>query len=313
MFFCRIRRNFGETENHMEHSTDTRAIRDRIVEANYHYRVGNPIMSDQEFDRLVDELRRIDPGDDLLSQVGLAATDRKAALPIAMASMNKVKTIEEVADWIRTKSLDPFARLVVTPKLDGVSMCVDHYTGMAYTRGDGKVGQVSSMHYKAMKAALNGPSETGRLCRYTYGEVIMAKSVFQDYYAGEFANPRNLVSGLMNSKDPGEALAHCSFMRYGAVGHGFKTKSALLDALNAVQPLEVPYMLVRPADMTEDWAGSLFHEWSKYYEIDGLILEVDDLATQERMGRETSTNNPTWARALKHKCFESSEVTVVTT
>ena len=294
------------------HERQASELRDRIVRANYFYRIGTPIVSDQEYDSLIDLLREASPDDELLGQVGLEAQDRKAALPIAMASMNKVKTIEEVADWIRTKSLDPSARLVVTPKLDGVSMCVDHYTGMAYTRGDGKVGQVSSMHYRAMNAALGGPSETGRLCRFTYGEVIMAKSVFQDHYSGEFANPRNLVSGLMNSKDPGEALAHCSFLRYGAVGHGFKTKSALLDALNAVQPVKVPYLLVRPADITEDWAGGLFHEWSKYYEIDGLILEVDDLATQERMGRETSTNNPTWARALKHKCFESSEVTRVT-
>jgi NAD-dependent DNA ligase len=291
---------------------DISALRERIVEANYNYRVGTPIISDQEYDELVDALRVVNPDDDLLAQVGLEATDRKAELPIVMASMNKVKTITEIADWIRTKSIDPSARLVVTPKLDGVSMCVDHSTGMAYTRGDGKVGQVASMHYKAMGTGLSHGVETGRLARYTYGEVIMPKSVFRDMYSGEFANPRNLVSGLMNSKDPGEAISHCSFLRYGAVGHGFKTKSALLDALNTVQPVKVPYLLVRPSEITEAWAGALFHEWSQDYEIDGLILEVDDLSVQERMGRETSTNNPTWARALKHKCFETSEVTVVT-
>jgi len=291
---------------------DISTLRERIVAANYNYRVGTPIISDQEYDDLVDRLREASPGDDLLAQVGLEATDRKAALPIVMASMNKVKTISEIADWIRTKSIDPSVRLVVTPKFDGVSMCVDHSTGMAYTRGDGRVGQVASMHYKAMNAALDGACERGRLCRFTYGEVIMPKSVFRDLYSGEFANPRNLVSGLMNSKDPGEALPHCSFLRYGAVGHDFKTKSALLDALNSVQPVKVPYLVVRPADITEDWVGALFNEWSMDYEIDGLILEVDDLAIQDRMGRETSTNNPTWARALKHKCFETSEVTVVT-
>jgi NAD-dependent DNA ligase len=52
---------------------------------------------------------------------------------------------------------------------------------------------------------------------------------------------------------------------------------------------------------------SLFKKWSEEYEIDGIILEVNNLTTQESLGRETSSGNPVWARAFKHESFEQKE------
>ena len=65
----------------------------RIVESNEAYRTGNSIISDAEYDILLEELELLDPENELLSKIGLEVIDesRKTKLPIDMASMNKIK------------------------------------------------------------------------------------------------------------------------------------------------------------------------------------------------------------------------------
>ena len=89
------------------------------------------------------------------------------------------------------------------------------------------------------------------------------------------------------------------------------TKKELLDALNEKQETKVPYHVCGILDLTEELLISLFKEWSEDYEIDGIILEVNNLATQNSLGRETSTGNPVYARAFKHTSFEQSAETEV--
>jgi NAD-dependent DNA ligase len=134
----------------------------------------------------------------------------------------------------------------------------------------------------------------------------MPKQVFLDKYSNDFANPRNLVAGLINSKTVSESLRDCNFIKYGAVAtkNTFTTKKELLDSLNERQETKVPYHVCGILDLSEDLLISLFKEWSEDYEIDGIILEVNNLATQESLGRETSSGNPVWARAFKHDSFE---------
>jgi DNA ligase (NAD+) len=282
-------------------------IKSKIIEANYYYRIGDPIMPDYKYDELVEKLQEINPDDDLLSHIGFQVSDRKERLPIDMASMNKVKTIEEVADWMRLKNISTDEDFIITPKYDGLSLCVNEKHQIAYTRGDGSVGQLSTLHYSKMQGKLQGESDID----FTYGEAIMPKKAFVDFYAGEFANARNLVSGLFNSKDPSDSLKDCYFIKYGAVGHSFTKKSDLIDRLNINQEYKVPYLIVKAKQITDDFAISLFKEWSQDFEIDGLIIEINDLVKQEKFGRETSSNNPVWARALKHKGFETSAISTV--
>jgi NAD-dependent DNA ligase len=63
-----------------------------IKEANNQYRLGQPIMSDVDYDNLISELSLIDPDNEILNEVGVVVSDeRKSKLPIIMASMNKEK------------------------------------------------------------------------------------------------------------------------------------------------------------------------------------------------------------------------------
>lgn len=279
---------------------------DSIKKANYFYRIGEAIMSDTQYDKLVDKLVALDPDNELLKQIGFAVNDRKIELPITMASMNKVKTCEELLDWFRLKSIDPNVDIIITPKYDGLSLCVSEKHQIAYTRGDGRVGQLSTPHYELMQGKFSGSNIS-----FTFGEAIMPKEVFEENWSQEFANARNLVSGLFNSKKPSDALIDCVYIKYGAVGHDYKFKSDLLDALNKGQHWQVAYKLTKISLINDKMITELFKEWSSNFEIDGLIIEINDLNLQNKLGRETSTNNPVWARALKHKIFEQSATTTV--
>lgn len=293
-------------------------LKNRIKEANEAYRIGKPVMSDAEYDILIEELAELSPEDELLSKVGHEILDetRKARLPIPMASMNKIKTLDEIKDWQRLKLIPNAVEIICTPKYDGLSLCKDELNnGDAITRGDGVYGQKSNEHYKLIGNKLYdvveneldpfGPIEFA----YSYGEVIMPKKSFLDKYSSDFANPRNLVAGLINSKTVSEPLRDCNFIKYGAVPspsfrNHFTTKQQILDTLNDNQKVKVPYHICGILDLSEELLISLFKEWSEDYEIDGIILEVNNLATQESLGRETSSGNPVWARAFKHESFE---------
>jgi NAD-dependent DNA ligase len=302
-------------------------LRKRIIEANEAYRTGNALLSDEEYDILLEQLVELSSEDQLLTKIGLEVTDesRKAKLPIPMASMNKIKTIEEINDWVRLKGIPSTAEVVCTPKYDGLSLCVDEVIAEAITRGDGTYGQKSTEHYRFIRNHLYDQRDpefqqnvnaygTGPFS-HTYGEVIMPKAVFVEKYAEDFANPRNLVAGLINSKTVSDPLSDCLYMKYGAVPHQrdqFKTKAEILDALNEGQKTKVPYHICQLQNLTEEKLIELFHEWSEKFEIDGIIVEVNSVDLQDVLGRETSTGNPVWARAFKHESFEQKAQSTVT-
>jgi NAD-dependent DNA ligase len=288
-------------------------LKEKIKVANEAYRIGQPIMSDKEYDILIEELADMSPDDELLSVVGHEILDenRKTRLPIPMASMNKIKSLDEIKDWQRLKLIPNSVEIICTPKYDGLSLCKEELNdGDAITRGDGQFGQKSNDHYNLIGNHLKDVSDFS----HTYGEVIMPKSVFLEKYSNDFANPRNLVAGLINSKTPSESLKDCNYIKYGAVPvlrNKFTTKQEILDKLNEGQSSKVKYHVCGILDLTEELLISLFKEWSEEYEIDGIILEVNNLATQNSLGRETSTGNPVYSRAFKHSSFEQSAETEV--
>lgn len=297
---------------------------EKLEEANKAYRNGNPIMSDAEYDQAVETLRDYDPTNDFFNKIGIEVIDegRKVKLPIDMASMNKLKTVQEIKDWIRLKGIPTGSEYVLTPKLDGLSLCVAEYENHATTRGDGEYGQNSNEHYKLIQNHLGedildyGDPFSPIHFTYTYGEVIMPKKVFNEKYSkwegtGDFSNPRNLVAGLLNSGDISESLRDLQYIKYGAIPHEasakhFTTKSEILAELNVHQRVAIDFHVTK--ELTEELLISLFKAWSVEYEIDGIIIEVNDISLQKKLGRETSTNNPCYARAFKHESFEESAI-----
>ena len=286
-------------------------LRNKIIEANKAYRLGKPVISDSKYDLLVEELSLLSPDDELLTKVGVSIEDesRKSRLPIEMASMNKIKSMSDINDWCRHKSISKSETVIITPKFDGLSLCVNENSKEAWTRGDGTVGQKSNEHYKLIQNKLIPIKDSNF---FTYGEVMMPKKVFIDKYSMDFANPRNYVAGLLNSKDISQSLKDCNYIKYGIVSNkSFETKEEIIDFLNQGQKDKVNYHICKISDLTEELLSDLFHKWSIDYDIDGVIIEINDLKLQEKLGRETSSNNPVWARAFKHPSFEQSAETEI--
>jgi NAD-dependent DNA ligase len=285
-------------------------IVEKLEEANEKYRQGNPIMSDYDYDQLLETLLEYDPDNEYFNKVGIEVLDdsRKVKLPIPMFSMNKIKTMEEISDWCRLKSISINEEVIITPKFDGLSLCVDEVKNTATTRGDGFIGQNSNEHYKLINNKLN----KGTNFKITYGEAIMSKKVFLDKYSKEFANPRNLVAGMLNSKTLHDILEDIDYIKYGGVIDGLSTKKEIIDELNNNQDIKVNYHISKISELSENSLIDLFKEWSIDYEIDGLIIEINNLKLQEELGRETSTSNPCFSRAFKHISFVENKITTVT-
>jgi DNA ligase (NAD+) len=297
-------------------------LKEQIIKANEAYRSGKSIISDAKYDQLVEELSMLSPNDELLTKVGHVVVDetRKSKLPIEMASMNKIKSMEDINDWVRLKGINRNELVVMTPKFDGLSLCVEEGENEAWTRGNGEFGQKSDEHYKLIQNHLyedifeNGDPFGPIEFKYTYGEVMIPKQVFIDKFSADFANPRNLVAGLLNSKTVSDSLKDCQYVKYGGIpskAFNPKTKQEILDTLNDGQRIKVNYHVCKVSELTEELLISLFHKWSVDFEIDGIIIEINDLILQNKLGRETSSNNPVWARAFKHPSFEQSAETDV--
>ena len=283
----------------------------KIREANEAYRTGNPIMSDPEWDALVEELAKREPLHELLGEVGYIASDdsRKEPLPFPMMSMNKVKTPEEIEKWIIKNGLEN-EYFILSPKYDGNSLAAHENKMLAWTRGDGVNGQRSHEHFKAFK---DTPLKEDL---YTFGETIMPRARFEEKYAEDEENPRNTVGGIMNKETVTDKTCDVDYVRYGIfyddknLSDVFPSKDKVFDYLNERQDNSVMYNIVKKDMLTADALKDLFEEWNQKYEIDGIIIEVNSLKRQEELGRERN-GNPSFARAYKGD-FEEVKETVVT-
>jgi DNA ligase (NAD+) len=278
------------TNNLTNYNYTMNELREKIIEANEAYRTGESIISDAEYDALIDQLPEDDP---LRNKVGIEVSgDRKEKLPYPMYSMDKIKTIDELHSWYSSMGITSDTELVITPKYDGLSFLVSDEG--AFTRGDGIEGQRSDAHLKVLNSSKTKLTKVEGV--NIIGEVIMKKIDFHQKYAEDYKNPRNLVAGMFNKKEPQESLKDVQFVCYGTDEDIDKKET--LDTLNGLQDIEVPYMVIRASNMVHDTLEKLYEDWGMEFEIDGLIIEVNDATLRKRIGRERN-NNPAYARAYK--------------
>jgi DNA ligase (NAD+) len=181
------------------------------------YYVGTPAISDFEYDQLEDELRgllaehpELTPDPNPLEQVGAPAV---LHAPVRhdrpMLSLEKATTPEQVEAFM---ARFPGQRVVVMPKLDGLSLSIVYEGGRllrAATRGDGTTGEdVTPIADKLLDGVPGRVPRDGRV--EVRGEAVMLRSTFAAYNAAHpdkpLINPRNGAAGTLRQKDPGKAL-----------------------------------------------------------------------------------------------------------
>jgi DNA ligase (NAD+) len=253
-----------------------------VANANYYNEKGG-LMTDNEYDIVKEYMEKKYPTNAVIQQVGAPIARNKVELPYEMWSMDKIKPDSKaLAGWVR-KYPGPY---VLSCKLDGVSglYSTEGDIPKLFTRGDGKVGQDVSFLLPILKL----PLEKGIVVR---GEFIIPKKVFAEKYAKQFANPRNLVSGIVNSKKADEKTADLHFVTYEVIMPQLKP-SLQLAKLKA-SGFEVVQNETRATLSNESLSETLVDWRTNYeYEIDGVI--VTDDAIHPRI-----SGNPEHAFAFK--------------
>ena len=245
----------------------------------YYYNSMSPLMSDNDYDIVKEFIERKFPKNVAIAQIGAPIGKNKVTLPYEMWSMNKIKPDSNALVSWKSKYTGPY---VLSCKLDGVSgMYVD---GKLYTRGDGKVGQDISHLISHLKL----PKIKDYAVR---GEFIIPKLVFEEKYKTIFANPRNLVSGIVNSKTFDDKINDLHFVTYEVV-HPKMKPSEQMAKLKELG-LEVVLNHTEP-DITNEILSNLLLNLRKNYtyEIDGIIVADDNIHSR-------ITGNPEHAFAFK--------------
>ena len=276
----------------------------RTYDANY--RAGTPICTDAAYDKLVEELVQKFPDSELLKKGVVEQKQkesRKQPLPIPMFSLNKVKSLEEIKQWLKSNNVSDDELLIITPKYDGISLVVNESEDKAWTRGDGEVGQTSDDHFMKMNDKHCG------LDLFSFGEAIMSKSNFQKY-KDKFANARNMVAGLFNRDIAGAELNDVDYIRYGCDREKW-SKLNQLSQLNSFNEVSVKYAMFKIDELNEEVLNDLYKVWSEDYNIDGLVIDINSAELRNKLGREENMN-PKYARAYKNPEWSGSAEVRVT-
>jgi DNA ligase (NAD+) len=260
-----------------------------------------PEISDVDYDRLVRRLKELAPSSPVLDELGPsgAPQDRYGA-PVRhkrpMLSLDKCYGDDELREWTATFTGD----VVVSPKFDGLACSLwfneqgELYLGA--TRGDGIEGDDITANVRTvtdipLKIDL-GPREIE-----VRGEVFMKLSVFEGFKE-KFANPRNLTAGAIKQKDPKKCAAYrLSFAAYDLLGTDARTEQEKLDLLHRVGFQTYERKVVPREKAVETYREFAEKRPSFDFEIDGVVLKVDRITEQERLG--LTAHHPRYAIAYK--------------
>ncbi len=300
-------------------------LRHQIEEANYQYYVNdNPVLTDAEYDQLLLELQRIErehpelqTPDSPTQRVGAPVQDvAQHPHPLPMLSLANARNEQELQAWYkRAQSILPNATFtyVCELKIDGLAMALTYEQGrltIGASRGDGLIGEdwtanVRTIH--AIPQKLRGGAIPSKV--EVRGEIYMPIKSFEQLNeemsaSHLFANPRNAAAGSLRQKDPrNTATRNLNFFGYQI---GYVQGLPLASHWEALQlirdwgfPVNPHIQLAQNLDEVLEYCN----KWEKErfnlpYEIDGVVIKINDLAHQEELG--TVARDPRWAIAFKY-------------
>jgi DNA ligase (NAD+) len=277
------------------------------------YYNGNPEISDEEYDRLEDELRQLDPNHYVLSMVGTLGkkgANRPDAAKLRhktkMLSLDKTYDVEKLLEWIGEEEV------ISTYKIDGVSCSLIYEDGklvIAKTRGDGYQGE--NIKDKVMWiSAINKTIEPHEKLEvrgeiFCKGKDFIKLAQVMEARGMEIPkNPRNIVSGLLGRKDKIDLCQYLSFVAFEALcGRGeekFSSEFAKLQFLEE-QNFVVPDFSLHREGKTVEVAIAQAQKYMENGEfgIDGLVFTYNRIGLHRELGE--TAHHPKYKMAFKFK------------
>lgn len=305
-------------------------LSDELNQHNYNYYVlDNPKISDYEFDKLLEELKKLESEYNFRTEdsptIRVGGTINKQFSQVKhqypMMSLDNTYSIEEIRDFHNriTKLINEPLQYVCELKYDGVAIGIRYENGLlvqAVTRGDGIQGDDITDNIKTIKSIpLKIKSDNLPSKFEIRGEVIMDRSSFEKFNqsrleAGEqiFANPRNTTSGslkLQNSAEVAKRPLDCYFYAlYGTENESNSHFENLQKAKKWGFKISPHIKLLKSIEDIEVYINHWDLERRKLnFDIDGIVIKVDNIAHQQELG--FTAKSPRWATAYKFKAEEA--------
>ena len=305
-------------------------LKNQIKDWNYHYfTLNEELFSEEARNSLKRELENLEQqypqfitADSPTQRVGSVLSGRLKKIPHLSRkfSLADAFNMDEIAEWIeRIQKYAPDEKLefLVEPKIDGLNVSLHYVAGElkhALTRGDGEFGEDVTHTIKTIASIPLFLPE--KVDVEFAGEVYFRKSDFEKINSQmqvKFANPRNAAAGTVRQLDP--QIAAERKLQIALYSLGLTSLDAELlpksqsDLLNLLDRWQLPYNKLYRKCVTIDEIAAFYKELQQNrhdlaFEIDGLVIKVDDYRLQQQMGFTAKT--PRYAIALKFPATQAS-------
>ncbi len=299
-----------------------------------YYVLNQPEISDREYDRLFDELLKLEAeypeyktADSPTQRIGsdLDNSFEEARLPVELLSLDKVYQINELLEWMIKLEKNENSSFIGEQKIDGASILLHYNQGIlqaAYTRGNGTIGNIVTENIKTIRQVpLNVFYKKEFAVR---GEIYIDRKDFAELnrqFENRFANPRNLAAGTLRqlksssvSRIPLQIFAYDLFLLADSpfdhlqsiklltelgfrVNQHFAFFSNSEEKKNRFEKI-FPHLKAKSIEDIKDWVADQLQKRSQLgYEIDGLVLKVNEPEVRKKLG--STSHHPRYALAFK--------------
>jgi DNA ligase (NAD+) len=318
-------------------------LREVINFADWKYYVqSEPVFSDSEYDSLYKSLKDLEEkypelvtADSPTQRVAYGLSERFPTVShlVPMLSLENTYNADDLKDWdrkCRELAGNTAIEYCIEPKYDGASVSLVYENGILVrgaTRGDGVMGEDVTINVKQIKAIpLSAPAMNNYISQAEIrGEIVIHKKVFEAFNKqriaeglSPLANPRNAASGTLRILDPTEVRKRgLNALLYSISDYTLLPgKSRPKELETHYGSLQWLYSMGFPAPAKEmkvfshiDDVINFCHEFEERrddlpFEVDGLVIKVNDFALQERMGM--TSHHPRWAVAFKFKARQAT-------
>jgi DNA ligase (NAD+) len=279
-----------------------------------------PTIPDPLYDRLVEALRRLQPDNPVLDELGQSTPTgpvieaeatrtippaERLGAPVrhtrAMISLDKCYGADDLAGWASKFE----GEILVMPKMDGVACSLRYNEAgelfLAATRGNGSEGEditINALDVTDIPAKLKGKgAKLQSLAVEVRGELFMRLSVFERYKE-QYSNPRNLTAGAIKHKERGKTAAYTlSFFAYDLLNHALMHERDKFEVLK-----ELGFKVEECEFVARDALPEAYERWARRrpeldYEIDGVVYRAANVDEQIRLG--ATAHHPRWSIAFK--------------
>jgi DNA ligase (NAD+) len=302
-------------------------LRDLLNRWLHEYHVlDDPSVDDAAYDRAYDELAELERAhpklitpDSPTQRIGAPASAKfqKVHHLTPMGSLEKVTTDEAIEKWaedVRKRLGAASVAYVLEPKIDGLAINLTYeeaVLGRGATRGDGEIGEDVTANLRTIPAIpLRMLGADAPQLIEVRGEVYMPLSGFRELNERlveeekkPTPNPRNAAAGSLRQKDPSiTAKRPLSFWAYGVGAHEGALLTSHWQTLQWLREHGFPINPFAERVETVEEVAERCRVWERRraeldYEIDGIVIKIDDYSQQQRLG--ALHQRPRWARAFK--------------